>query len=65
MSVPKLPEGLAEFGGVTARQAESDGATLAGCPAIGVGGVHSEGYGDPDDGVCQWCGQRSREETGQ
>lgn len=35
---------------------EGEGVALLGCPAIGVGGVHSERYGDPDDGVCQWCG---------
>lgn len=32
---------------------------LAGCPAIGVGGYHSSHYADPDDGVCQWCGDRA------
>lgn len=28
-----------------------------GCEAIGVGGHHSDEYGDP--GVCQWCGLRN------
>jgi hypothetical protein len=32
---------------------------LAGCPAVGVGGFHSDGYADPDDGLCQLCGLRS------
>lgn len=30
--------------------------SLVGCPAVGVGGFHSDSYADPDDGVCQWCG---------
>ena len=29
---------------------------LSGCAAIGVGGYHSDHYADPDDGLCQWCG---------
>jgi hypothetical protein len=29
-----------------------------GCTAVGVGGMHSEEYGDPHDGVCQWCGMK-------
>lgn len=33
--------------------------SLAGCPAIGVGGFHSDHYADPNDGVCQWCGMRA------
>jgi hypothetical protein len=32
----------------------------SGCSAIGVGGMHSDHYGNPDDGVCQWCGLKSR-----
>lgn len=32
---------------------------LSGCPAVGGGGLHSDGYADPDDGLCQWCGLRS------
>lgn len=29
---------------------------FGGCPAVGVGGYHSEEYGD-EDGQCQWCGE--------
>jgi hypothetical protein len=29
---------------------------FGGCEAIGTGGIHSDHYGDPDDGMCQWCG---------
>lgn len=36
---------------------------FSGCEAIGVGGYHSEHYGDPDDGLCQWCGLRWKVET--
>lgn len=31
----------------------------SGCMAIGVGGYHSEHYGDSDE-CCQWCGAKQR-----
>lgn len=31
---------------------------MGGCPAIGVLGLHSDGYADGDP--CQWCGAVSR-----
>ena len=30
-----------------------------GCTAVGVMGHHGEGYSDPDDGMCEWCGALS------
>lgn len=32
---------------------------MGGCPAMGVAGYHSDHYADPDDGICQWCGERA------
>lgn len=38
-----------------AKRSESEeGPSLLGC--TGAGGVHSDGYVDPDDGLCQRCG---------
>jgi hypothetical protein len=28
------------------------------CPAIGVAGMHSDDYFDPDGQGCAWCGER-------
>lgn len=28
------------------------------CPAVGVGGRHSEAYGDDGEWICNWCGAR-------
>jgi hypothetical protein len=32
---------------------------MGGCAAMGVAGFHSDHYADPDDGICQWCGERA------
>lgn len=32
---------------------------MGGCAAMGVAGYHSDHYADPDDGICQWCGERA------
>lgn len=29
---------------------------FSGCPAIGVGGYHSDEYDPEEGGQCQWCG---------
>ena len=28
------------------------------CPAVGVAGYHSEGFGQEGEWLCQWCGAR-------
>jgi hypothetical protein len=33
---------------------------FGGCPAVGVGGRHSEAYGDDGEWICDWCGGRPR-----
>jgi hypothetical protein len=31
-----------------------------GCPQVGSGGVHSDGYYENDNGCCRWCDERTR-----
>lgn len=52
------PNPASERTGGTCTQPEEPEFSFWQCPAVGVAGYHSEGFGEEGEWLCQWCGAR-------